>query len=73
MGEELQKQIIAIQIIQELIVDKLNEAGVFSRIDFEKELQNRVKKFNKEIDKLKKIEEDKDDNPPITFGKVYEA
>jgi site-specific recombinase len=71
--EELQKQIIAIQIIQELIVDKLNEVGVFTRIDFEKELQQRVKKFNEEIDKLKKLEDAKTHISLTTFGKIYEA
>lgn len=73
MEEELQKQIIAIQIIQELIVDKLDEVGVFSRSDFETELKQRVEKFNKEIAKLKKIEEEKQIPPTTTFGKVYEA
>lgn len=73
MEEELQKQIIAIQIVQELIVDKLDEVGVFSRSDFETELKQRVEKFNKEIAKLKKIEEEKETTPTITFGKVYEA
>jgi hypothetical protein len=51
--EELQKQIIAIQLIQELIVDKCDEAGIFSREDFEIQLQMRVDEFNKDISKLK--------------------
>jgi hypothetical protein len=52
--EELQKQIIAIQIIQELIVDKCDEAGVFSRKEFEIKLKERVDTFNEEVEKLKK-------------------
>ncbi len=70
--EELQKQIIAIQLIQELIVDKCDEAGIFSREDFEIQLQNRVDKFNKDIEKLKKEEEER---KPVIFvnGIVGEA
>jgi hypothetical protein len=70
--EELQKQIMAIQLIQELIVDKCDEAGIFSREDFEIQLQNRVDKFNKDIEKLKKEEEER---KPVIFvnGIVGEA
>jgi hypothetical protein len=70
--EELQKQIIAIQLIQELIVDKCDEAGIFSREDFEIQLQNRVDKFNKDIEKLKNEEEER---KPVIFvnGIVGEA
>jgi hypothetical protein len=55
MGE-LQKQIIAIQLIQELIVDKCDDAGIFSREEFEIQLQTRVEKFNRDIQKLKEKE-----------------
>jgi hypothetical protein len=71
--EELQKQLIAIQIIQELIVDKLDEVGVFSKKNFETELKQRVDKFNKEIAKLKKLEEERQSTSIINFGKVYDA
>jgi hypothetical protein len=72
MEDELQKQIIAIQLIQELIVDKCDEAGVFSREDFEIQLQTRVDKFNKDIEKLKR--EDEERNPIIFMnGLVGEA
>lgn len=54
--KELQKQIIAIQLIQELIVDKCDEAGIFSREEFEIQLQTRVEKFNRDIQKLKEKE-----------------
>ena len=53
MLEDLQKQIFAIQLIQELIVDKLDEAGVFSRKDFENELTKKINEFNKTLEKIK--------------------
>lgn len=49
--EELQRQLIAVQLIQELIVDVLDENNVISRNDFEKLLKLRVDKFNKDIQK----------------------
>jgi hypothetical protein len=69
--EELQKQIIAIQLIQELIVDKCDDAGIFSREEFEIQLQTRVEKFNRDIQKLKEDEVRK----PVIFvnGIVGEA
>jgi hypothetical protein len=68
--EELQKQIIAIQLIQELIVDKCDEAGIFSREDFEIQLQKRVDKFNKDIEKLKKEEEQNQNKPTVFMGGI---
>lgn len=53
--EDLQKQIIAVQLIQELIVDKLDAAGVFSRGEFEEELKVRADELN---DTLRKISEE---------------
>ena len=50
--EDLQKQIIAVQLIQELIVDKLDAAGVFSREEFEEELKERVDELNKTLQKI---------------------
>jgi hypothetical protein len=45
--EELNKQLIAIQIIQELIVDIMDEQGIFDRSEFEIRLKERVDKLNK--------------------------
>ena len=42
--EELQKQIIAVQLIQELIVDVLNDKGIIERSVFEDMLKDRVDK-----------------------------
>ena len=52
MLEELQKQIIAIQIIQELIVDVMDKNDIIERGEFEKLLSERVKKLNKELELL---------------------
>jgi hypothetical protein len=52
MLEELQKQIIAIQIIQELIVDVMDKNDIIERSEFEKLLEQRVKKLNKQLDIL---------------------
>ncbi len=52
MLEELQKQIIAIQIIQELIVDIMDEQGIFGRNEFEIRLKERVNTLNKELEKI---------------------
>jgi hypothetical protein len=52
MLEELQKQIIAIQIIQELIVDVMDKNDIIERGEFEKLLSDRVKKLNKELELL---------------------
>jgi len=54
--EEINKQLIAIQIIQELIVDVLNEKGVISRDEFEKNLKERVDNLNKAIESYSKSE-----------------
>lgn len=69
--EELQRQIIAIQLIQELIVDKLDESGIVSRDDFEVQLQIRVKELNKKIDALS-IDESKNESktPPIFYNNI---
>jgi hypothetical protein len=50
--EELHKQLIAIQIIQELIVDIMDEQGIFDRSEFEIRLKERVDKLNKELETL---------------------
>ena len=42
--DELHKTVVAMQIIQELIVDKLDEAGICDRSVFETELKARVDK-----------------------------
>jgi hypothetical protein len=52
MQEELQKQLIAIQIIQELIVDIMDEKGIINRGEFEERLKERVDNLNKELDIL---------------------
>jgi hypothetical protein len=54
--DELHKTVVAIQIIQELIVDKLDEAGICDRNVFETELKARVDKLNKQIETLNKTE-----------------
>jgi len=54
--EEINKQLIAIQLIQELIVDVLNEKGVIGRDEFEKNLKKRVDDLNKEIEKYSQSE-----------------
>lgn len=65
--EELQKQIIAVQLIQELIVDKLDAAGVFSREEFEQELKGKVDELNKT---LKKISEEQTKNPIMFVNNI---
>jgi polyhydroxyalkanoate synthesis regulator phasin len=50
--EELQKQIIAIQLIQELIVDMCDEFGIFKRTEFENRLNSRVDDLNKQMAQL---------------------
>jgi hypothetical protein len=60
MLEELQKQIIAIQIIQELIVDVLDKNDIIQRSEFEELLGERVAKLNRHLDTLnEKIKEEK--------------
>lgn len=69
--EELQKQLIAIQLIQELIVDKLDEAGVFSREEFEEELKGRVDELNKTLEKIsKEINNDEVKKPMMFFNNI---
>ena len=71
MLEDLQKQIFAIQLIQELIVDKLDEAGVFSREDFENELKEKVDEFNKTLEKIsKELNDDKTKTPAMFMGNI---
>jgi hypothetical protein len=67
MLEELQKQIFAIQLIQELIVDKLDNAGIFSREEFENDLKNKVDEFNKTLEKISKEMKDEDVKHPMNF------
>lgn len=50
--EEINKQLIAIQLIQELIVDIMDEQGIIDRNEFELRLKGRVDKLNKELEKL---------------------
>lgn len=71
--EELHKQILAMQLIQELIVDKCDESGLFTREDFEIDLAARVDALNEKIDELKQIEKDKPEVTPTMCNKVYEA
>lgn len=66
--EDLQKQIIAIQLIQELIVDKLDEAGVFGREEFEEELKEKVNEFNKTLKKISQEIIEEQTKKPIMFG-----
>lgn len=47
-SEEIEKKIIAVQLIQELIVDILDEAKIIERKDFETLLYERVKEYNLE-------------------------
>jgi len=69
--EELQKQLIAVQLIQELIVDKLDAAGVFSREEFEEELKERVDELNKTLEKIsKEINKDEIKKPMMLFNNI---
>ena len=69
--EELQKQLIAVQLIQELIVDKLDEAGVFSREEFEAELKERVDELNKSLQKIsEEINKDEVKTPMMFFNNI---
>lgn len=69
--EELQKQLIAVQLIQELIVDKLDAAGVFSREEFEDELKERVDELNKTLEKIsKEINKDEVKKPMMLFNNI---
>lgn len=69
--EELQKQLIAVQLIQELIVDKLDAAGVFSREEFEEELKERVDELNKTLEKIsKEINKDEVKKPMMLFNNI---
>jgi site-specific recombinase len=71
MLEDLQKQIFAIQLIQELIVDKLDEAGVFSREEFENELKKKVDEFNKTLEKInKELNDDKIKTPTMFMSNI---
>jgi hypothetical protein len=71
MLEDLQKQIFAIQLIQELIVDKLDEAGVFSRKDFENELTKKINEFNKTLEKInKELNDDKTKTPAMFMSNI---
>ena len=49
-NQEIEKKLIAIELIQELIVDILDEAKVIQRKDFETLLSRRVDEYNQEID-----------------------
>jgi hypothetical protein len=72
--EELQKQLIAIQLIQELIVDVLDSNNVISRIDFEDKLNDRVHKLNKDIEKYNNESTSKSKNKiPIISTIIGEA
>ena len=59
--QEIEKKLIAIELIQELIVDILDEAKVMQREDFETLLSHRVSEYNKEVD-------DKDDFDEYPFN-----
>jgi hypothetical protein len=73
MMDELYKQILAIQLIQELIVDKCDAAGVFSRSDFELELEAKVDAYNASIDELKNENTSSVVTPTLYYGSVGEA
>jgi hypothetical protein len=49
-NQEIEKKLIAIELIQELIVDVLDEAKIIQRKDFETLLSQRVNEYNKEVD-----------------------
>ena len=49
-NQEIEKKLIAIELIQELIVDILDEAKVIERKDFETLLSQRVSEYNQEVD-----------------------
>lgn len=68
--EELHKQIIAIQLIQELIVDMCDEKGLFTRKDFESKLQERVVKLNEEITKLNDQMDKSETEKPVSFHNI---
>ena len=71
--EELQKQIIAVQLIQELIVDELNDKGIIERSVFEDMLKDRVDKLNKEIEKYSEENSKMDTIIPYISNIVGEA
>lgn len=71
--EELQKQIIAVQLIQELIVDVLNDKGIIERNVFEDMLKDRVDKLNKEIEKYSEENSKMDTIIPYISNIVGEA
>ena len=48
-NQEIEKKLIAIELIQELIVDILDEATIIQRKDFETLLSHRVDEYNKEV------------------------
>lgn len=50
MYEEIQKKLVAMELIQELIVDILESSDIIKRTEFENELQKRVDQYNKEVD-----------------------
>lgn len=56
-NKEIEKKLIAIEIIQELIVDVFDEAKVIQRKDFETLLSQRVNEYNQEIDNEKDFKE----------------
>lgn len=53
--EELQKQIVAMQLIQELIVDVLDDKGIINRGEFEILLKERVDLFNQQLETLNSV------------------
>jgi hypothetical protein len=59
--QEIEKKLIAIELIQELIVDILDEAKVIQREDFETLLSHRVNEYNKGVN-------DKDDFDEYPFN-----
>lgn len=60
MYEEIEKKIVAIQLIQELIVDVLESSDIIKRNEFEVQLQKRVDEYNREVDEYNKNEQDVD-------------
>lgn len=53
--EELQKQIVAMQLIQELIVDVLDDKGIIDRAEFEILLKERVELLNQQLESLNSV------------------
>jgi hypothetical protein len=65
---EIERGIIAIQLIQELLVDMCDEAGIFTRSNFEERLKDKVAELNIQIEEMNK--KSKTINPMIYMSNV---